>query len=476
MSMYAKRWFFSAIGIAIFAILIFMSRHAAINASYGQLENNTFGEQTFSIFAIKDEELSEVKIENESGTITFIRTEIIEKNASGEETIKVVYEHPENKNAVLIQTKIKNMLYDFYDFYVKRLITEDMSSKEEYGFSETSPAATVKNINGEETKFILGAKIEDSNDYYVKMDGDDKIYLMSGQKANCFLDGLSVYRDPLIAQVDTNTLRSFSITDNWERIMGIRYKNENDAEVVTTDFTTYVMTHPYNGPVRIDPFSKLMSNFSDVIAVDFVEDNPQNLSKYGFDTPLKVVLQDIAANVHTLNFGGLDEKGNVYTRYNDLDLVFTTEPDMYNAVKNVEPYEFVGRFVNLYNMKDVSNITVTEGELVYSLDIGPKTEKGDTYKINGKEAIEGGFKTVYQSIIGLVFTGDAEEEKKDNEICTIEFKFRNGTSKKTVVYEYNDRNYGVLKSDGEYGITVRKNINNILEFLEELDESPDIKP
>ena len=162
MGAYTKRWIFSAIGIAIIAFLLFSSRHAAINASYGRLENNTFGEQPFSIFNINDEELSEVKIENDTGTITFVRTEIIEKNASGEETIKVVYEHPENENAVLIQTEIKNMLYDFYDFYVKRLITEDMSNIEEYGFSETSPTATVKNVSGEETRFILGAKVDDS--------------------------------------------------------------------------------------------------------------------------------------------------------------------------------------------------------------------------------------------------------------------------------------------------------------------------
>ena len=438
----SKKILLIVIGVIIVAALA-VSYRLVLNTEVKDenLGNEMLSGSAFEIYNISDENLSEIEIKNDTGMFTFVRGEETETNAEGKERKTVVYSSKEKPDTMLAQSKIKNMLYDFYSFYVKKVITEDMEKAAEYGFSENSPAVTVRDINGAEARFILGDKSSVDENYYVMKDGDNKIYLMSGNKAKSFLNDFSEYRERNLGTMDSNTLLSFSVTDKGERVIGIRYKNPDDKEVVTTELTTYVMTYPYNGAVRIDPFSKMMEAYADVIVEDFVDDNPSDLSKYGLDNPLMAVLQDVKGNVHRLKFGLSDEKGNVYTLYNEYDFVFTTSPEMYNAVKDIDPFEYVEKFANIYNISDVKNVTVTASDVSYSLDINKISDDEYTYKINDKDAIEDGFKAVYQSIIGLVITSETDTPKQDVQYCTIDFTFNNGTSKRTVIFEYDDRNY-----------------------------------
>ena len=467
-----------SLGIII-ALLGVISYIASTPENRGESVN--YGQNDyFEIFSIQEENIKKIRIENGEEEITFVRAEKVDKSASGKEFKTYVYEYPKNPDILLSQTKIKNMLYDFYEFNVKKVVSEDMEKKGDFGFNKDCPTVTVIDINDVETKFVLGDKSAVDDSYYVLKEGEDKIYLMSGHKANSFLDGLDSYRETVLGKMDSYTPLSFSITNKGVRALGIRHKMENDKEVVTIDNTTYVMLVPYNGIVRIDRFSELMENFAEVIVQDFVEDNPQDLSKYGLDNPVKAVLQDIEQNAHELYFGNYDDKGNVYTMYenNDVkyDMVFTTTPEMFEAVRDVDPFDLLEKFANLYNILEVSNIKILTAEgLDFNLDINDDTGKR-TYKINGKDAIEKGFKSVYQAIAGLVITGQAEEERKENVVCTIEFTFKDGGKKKTTVYEYDERNYGVLSADGSYNLTLKKNVKNMIEILEDFDKNPQVNP
>lgn len=462
--------------IILLGIIYYFATMPESGGEYVNVEEESY----FEIFSIQDENIKKIRIENGKEDITFIRAEKLEKSASGKEIKTYIYEYPKNSEILLSQAKIKNMLYDFYEFNVKKVVSEDVTKKGDYGFNENSPKVTVTDINDVDTKFVLGDKTSVDESYYVMKEGEDKIYLMSGHKAGSFLNEFNSYRETVLGKMDSFTPISFSITNKGVRALGIRYKNENDKEVVTIDNTTYVMVVPYNGIVRIDRFSELMENFGDVVVQDFVEDNPQDLSKYGLDNPVKAVIQDIEKNAHKMYFGNYDEKGNVYTMYENNDvtynMVFTTTPEMYEAVKDVDPFDLLEKFANLYNILEVSDIRVSTAEgLEFDLNISEGTEKR-TYKINGKDSIEKGFKAVYQGIVGLVITGQAEEEKKENVVCTIEFTFKDGRQKKTTIYEYDERNYGVMSAEGSYNLTLKKNVRNMIELLTDFDKNPQVNP
>lgn len=466
---------------AAVAVIILAAACLYVNSrpKNGETADNQTETTSVKLFEIKDEDIESVTVSTADETFSFERREEeVIKGEDQKKTTEIVYRSPEHPNAFLSQSKIKNMLYDFYEFHAEKLVCEDMNQKGDFGFAEgENNFVTVKNKNGEETTFVLGDKSAVGNSYYVIKQGEDKIYLMSAYKSNSFLNGFSAYRETNLGAVDTSTVLSFSVTNGDKRVMGIRYKNENDKDVVTTDTMTYVMVYPYSGGVRIDPFSELMENFGGVVMQDFACEGTDNLRKYGLEKPIKVVLQDAAKIVHTLYFGGTDEKGNVYTIYNDYDFVFTTSPEMYNAVKDIKPFEYLEKFANIYNIDEVEKVAVTSADGgAYLLEINRGSDGSASYKINSKDSAEDAFKAAYQSVIGLSITSEAENEPKDALAAKIVFTFKNGKTNTTEIYEYDDRNYGVLKSDGSYNLTLRKNVVNVLDILKALDKNPTVKP
>lgn len=430
------------------------------------------------IFSAEEGEITSVDIKSPTGNFSVERCEEELIRADGKEITDIVYRVYGNHSITLSQEKIKKLLNDFYRFHVLETVSEtsEEADLKEYGFTGEQPLVNIHTNDGQMYTFVLGGISPDEKARYVKMSGDEKIYSMLKVKEESFLNDMNYYRDRRVGVLDGYTLLSFSVTDKGVRKMGIRYKNENDREVVTTDAITYVMVLPYNGAVNIERFGELMSNFDEVYAVDFIEDNPYNISQYGLDdySALKVVIQDIEQNRHELTFGKADEKGNIYTMYGGCDFVFTTEPKMYNAVKELNAAEFIDKYTNIFNLEDVRNVTVTGTAKTYSLDIN--SSGAAKYEINDKEALDQGFKAVYQGIIGIKITGAAEEERKEKEVLDITFTFKDGSKKTSKFYEYDSRNYGAVATDGTYGLVSERFVDNLLEILEIFDEKPDMEP
>ena len=259
------------------------------------------GEPAFSrpVYTVSDGEIDNIEVENESGGYCIERNEEKKVRADGKEIIDIVYGVKNRAGVTLSQDKVKELLNDFYEFHVIKTFS-NIEEKDliEYGFTGTDAYVTINKKDGASDTFILGGVTPDEKKRYVWKKGEDKVYTMLKVKESSFLNELNYYRERRIGTLDAYTLLSFSVTDKGERIMGIRYKNQNDREVVTTDAITYVMVMPYKEAVNIERFGELMSAFDEVRAVDFTEDNPRNLSKHGLDDAhaLRVVIQDVEQN------------------------------------------------------------------------------------------------------------------------------------------------------------------------------------
>lgn len=463
--------------IAVFAAaLIFLIIGAARRVNF----SNTVPDESYAmIYSMTDEELASVEVKNDTGEYTIEKYEEKLLRSDGKEETEILYRVKDNPVVNLDQTQVKKLLSDFYEFHVMSLAAENAGTAlESYGFTEDSPSVTVNKTDGSSDTFVLGGVLEDEEQRYVKKADENRVYTMLKLKESSFLNGLDAYRQRELGILDSYTLLSFSVTDKNVRKLGIRYKNENDREVVTTDSITYVMTFPYKGAVNIENFGALMKPFDEVYAVDFIEDEPDDLSEYGLDDAhaLRAVIQDVEQNRHELKFGKSDEKGNIYTTYNDYDFVFTTEPDMYNAVADINPADYIDKYTNLFDIDEVENVTVTDiiNQKTYSLDIG--RSGGLSYEINGKEAYDKAFRSVYEGIINIKITSQAEEEKKDEEVLDITFNFTDGSSETSKFYEYDEFDLGVTAADGTYGLVERRFINSIIEILEEFDEDPSVEP
>ena len=434
--------------------------------------------KTEMIFSISDEEITTIDVKNSDGKFSLERIRRTITSWDGRRYEDFIYGVYGNEDILLSQSKLKKLLSDFYEFHVLETVSQksDDEALKKYGFTEEESLIHI-NTKGDVTHtFWLGGVSPDGEARYVRKSGDEKIYKMNRLKEEAFLNNLDFYREKRLETIDTSTVLSISITDKGERKMGIRFRNENDEEVVTTENTTYVMILPFSGMAKTEKFNALVSSFYQVYAEDFIEDNAADLTKYGLnpENAIRVVIQDIDRNVHRLTFGNADEKGNIYTLYNNEKIVFTTLPEMYNAVKNLNPSEYIDIYANLYGMDDVKNVTVTSTEKTYSLDINENSRT--KYEINDKEANERGFELIYEGIITIMITGQAEEERKEKEILDITFTLKDGTKKTAKYYEYDSRNYGVVTTGGTYGLVETGVIDNLLEVIEIFDNKPHLIP
>lgn len=430
------------------------------------------------IYSVLDEEISSVDIENKTGKFSFERCEEVKVTEDGKEIINIVYKLKGDHDKLLDQDEVKSLLRDVYEFYTTDTVCYDATEEDllNFGFGEEWNTITVNKTDGSFQTFILGGTSKNGKERYVMKGGENKIYSMVKAKEESFLNDINTYRQRRLGSFGTYTLLSFSITDKGERKLGIRMKNENDSEVVTTNNISYVMVLPYNGAISIDKFDDVMVNFDEVIVEDFVEDNRNNLSEYGLDesNSLKVVIQDSQKHRHELHFGKTDDKGNVYTLYNDNNFVFTTAPKMFNAVKDLDPADFMEIYANIHRIAEVRSVAVkgTEKEYILSIKRAEETE----YFINDKPALDKGFKSIFQGIVELKITGQTKEPVYDEEVLDITFTFNNGNHKTTKFYNYDEKNYGVHMDDDSYGLISKNIVNNLLEVLEMFDEKPHVEP
>lgn len=430
------------------------------------------------IYSVVDDEISSVAVENKTGKFSFERCEEKEVTKDGKEIITIVYKVKDKPEMLLDQDAVRVLLRDLYTFHTIDMVCSDATEEDlvKFGFGNEWNTITVNETDGSSHTFILGGTSKDGSERYVMKGGENKIYSMVKVKEESFLNDLNTYRERRLGTFGSYTLLSFSITDKGVRKLGIRMKNRNDTEVVTTDSISYVMILPFNGAISIEKFDDVMMNFDEVVVEDFVEEGLDNLWAYGLDdaNSLKVVIQDSEKHRHELHFGKIDEKGNVYTLYNDNKFVFTTNPKMYNAVKDLNPADFMEVYANLYRMTEVERVAVTGTEEAYVLDIkrGEQTE----YYINDKFALDKGFKAIYQGIIDLKISEHPEEEKKEKELLDITFTFRDGSKKTTKYYEYDIKHYGAYMNDGSYGLVEKKSIDKLLEVLDIFDEKPHLEP
>lgn len=430
--------------------------------------------KTQIIFSVTDEDITSIDVKNPDGKFSFEKERRIFINWDGRKFEDFAYHVYGNEDIVLSQSKVKRLLGDFYQFHVLKVVSKksDDAALEKYGFLEEETLIHINTVEGATHTFWLGGISPDGKARYVRKSGDEKIYEMNKLKEESFLNNLEFYREKRLESIDTTTILSIAITDKGERKMGIRFRNENDQEVVTTENTTYVMILPFSGMAKTEKFNELVSPFYQVYAEDFIEDNATDLEKYGLnpENAIRVVIQDIDRNVHRLTFGNADEKGNIYTLYNNEKIVFTTLPEMYNVVKDLNPSEYIDIYANIYGMDDTENVTLTSTEKIYSLDINEESKP--KYEINDKEANKKGFELIYEGIITIMITDQAEEERKEKEILDITFTLKNGKKKTAKYYEYDNKNYSVVTTEGAYGLVEKSVIDNLLEVIEIFDNKP----
>ena len=310
---------------------------------------------------------------------------------------------------------IKDIAYSLASIYSDQLIEEEPADISIYGLDAPQGKLIVTTFEGDSATVIIGSKTPTGNAYYVLHDGDPAVYTLRAYTAGKVFTDLDDLRERVIAAPNSQELKYFKLTA--EKTIEIVPMAEED-DFIGSALATLKIIKPYSQAKAVDSqrFGEMLETFPTSLSkIDFIEDRPSDLSKYGLSPPrYDLEYRESEITLHLL-LGNLYEENKIYAKLPDEPEVFTLPMDNLSFI-DTKAFTLIDKFVLIPNIDTVDRFTVTgngtttvgeiQREKNLSAQEGEKDDVIETYFVNGQEIEEDPFKKYYQKVIGLLV--DAE--------------------------------------------------------------------
>ena len=381
-------------------------------------------------------EIKEIRLDRGDGDILVIERRSVE--VDGRSRSEWVVLEPE-LTFTPKSSSISDVGFSMSNIYSEALIEENPSDLSIYGLDKPTAHATISTINDEEVNVIVGAKSPTGVSYYVQVNGEETVYTMRKYTVDKMLTDVTSFRERIIPVPNLEAVTYLRI-DSDRTIEISPLESMQEFELAAT--ASLKITKPYTHPRTIDSqrFQETLElippSFS---VVEFIEDNPTDLSKYGLDTPrYKFEIQDPEMSLRLL-FGDEADEATAYVKFADFPVVFTLGKQNLQFLQ-VEAFTLSSKFLLIVDIKYVDSFTITGPEAKHVAridrtgeDFDPETEDGAVYYLNDVEVEEKPFKKYYQAVIGLLTDAENPDTKPlSNSDVTVEYNLNDKVSISTV--------------------------------------------
>jgi len=203
---------------------------------------------------------------------------------------KLIFKKSENKWKLIEPSDIKydQALADGLPlsiFYVtaSKLIAEKVDDPAQYGLDNPS-VISIKTTDGKLNILEIGDETSNKDSYYFKVKGNDKVYIIDKNKVDAILMTTKGIRDKnvlalrreLQSRMLADDISFLTIKKNGDLVFSAM-KSENDG--------SWSLTAPVKANVNKDKITPILNAISKVMALEFIDENPNNLEKYGLKNP-----------------------------------------------------------------------------------------------------------------------------------------------------------------------------------------------
>lgn len=378
---------------------------------------------------------------------------------SGEKTYRVT---PGRKGFSYRQSLL-GAVYSHLAALSGRVVVESPTAGQlaEYGLSEPVCRWTA---DGADAVLSVGGATALGDGYYAALSGRDAVFVISSSAGAALtrretdlraLDmlpdidtadpGATITKLRLVGQEDF-TLRVVSIEDAPED--SPVYSPYEFLEPLKADASEYNVAQQVVGPI------------SDINPSAVVEDDPADLSRYGFEG-YRVEVTDTGGHVTVLLIGGVDaETGGRYLMYEGTDTVLLDTDGRYDFLKAHYP-DLMNKTIWLYNISDLASMTVEWPDgAARTVSYGYEGE-GDarvmTPALDGEDTSETNAKRLYQTVLGLYMQDLFEEPPAVAPAYRITLRFLSGEAAEMTLTPVNERVYAASVNGGPamYAVGVR---------------------
>ncbi len=373
--------------------------------------------ERYQLIDSRESELASMTFSRKDGsTLVFVRVEEGEgdnKTASWSIASPQVLFEPRERD-------IRDIAYSMASISSDQIIEDEPADLSIYGLDEPSAVATILFTDGTNTILYAGNRTPTRRSYYVRTEGDPKVYAVRTYSVDRFFTQPDDLRDRQIALPDRQTITYFRLEN--DRVTEI-VKMEEDDDFIGSQFSSLKLAQPYTRERSIDTqrFTELVETIPTALSIErFIEDAPSNLSQYSLDPPAYTwIMRDEQTFIHLL-VGGDAGEDEVYAKRPDDDMVFTLTKSSL-AFLDADPFTLADKFALIPNIDTVDKFTIKGLDKTYigevrreknlSAQEGEDEDFLTTYFLNDIEIQEDPFKKFYQLVIGLLMDAENPEPK-----------------------------------------------------------------
>lgn len=346
----------------------------------------------------------------------------------------------------LDQTYMNALLTLVSDFSAETNYGEaDSSKKSMYGLE--NPSETITLSDGTNNYKIYVGNISPTNDYYyIMVEGKDKVYTVDSVQGSVLKASRLMIKSKELIPYKDNQIKQITVKKDGKTVYDLTFDTETSTWSLPKEYS--------NLPFDQTAVTSMLTTVTRLEAQQLLEENLEDLSKYGFDKPVaEVTVKGLDGTEQNVLVSGKTDENKTYTYaliedsnqvqvYYFSDLNFT----------DYKPVDFLPDSTTTATMYDVTGFDLTFGDINDSFTMN-MTDR--TLKMNGKETdIENNenstaFQNLYNALSILIFTETDVNASPDNSepLLTAVYHVNDGTDIKIdLVDAGNDKCY-VFKDD-----------------------------
>lgn len=346
----------------------------------------------------------------------------------------------------LDQTYMNALLTLVSDFSAETNYGEaDSSKKSMYGLE--NPSETITLSDGTNNYKIYVGNISPTNDYYyIMVEGKDKVYTVDSVQGSVLKASRLMIKSKELIPYKDNQIKQIIVKKDGKTVYDLTFDTETSTWSLPKEYS--------NLPFDQTAVTSMLTTVTRLEAQQLLEENLEDLSKYGFDKPVaEVTVKGLDGTEQNVLVSGKTDENQTYTYaliedsnqvqvYYFSDLNFT----------DYKPVDFLPDSTTIATMYDVTGFDLTFGDINDSFTMN-MTDR--TLKMNGKETdIENNenstaFQNLYNALSILIFTETDVNASPDNSepLLSAVFHLNDGTDIKIdLVDAGNDKCY-VFKND-----------------------------
>lgn len=333
-------------------------------------------------------DIKAVKVTNEHGSFELLSetpTEVA-TDANGEETTvtgTTVYTLVGFEDAPLASGQPDAVANDAAAVTTTNIVDITGANPEEYGLTEPRATAEVTFKNGNERTITVGNEAPGATGVYIKVNGDDAIYLVAVDSVDAFLYKATALLDTTVTSTSTDdtgatptkvTISGSNFADTLEFV-------PNDDETVSSAY--YKMTAPTTGFANVTNASTVLDSLRSVTADEVLAYAPSkdDLKAEGIalDAPYAELNAEFSdTTVHLYASAPYDKDGTSTVKvYNpDTKMLYSladTKVSWVTTSYDAMRYEYVMK----PDMDYIKNIEIKAGDKTYSFDLAKETKTDD---------------------------------------------------------------------------------------------------